>query len=330
MDRHLHSLPAQPDWIPYRTAYYSDTWGFCLSDSVRRALPDGEYEICVDAELRDGSLTFGEAVLPGRSADEFLISTHACHPAMVNDNLTGLAVVAHVAAALAQRPRRLTYRFLFAPGTIGAIAWLASRREVLPRIRHGLVVGLLGHAGPLHYKQSRRGDRRIDAYGAQLVRERPGAVLEPYSPYGYDERQFCSPGFDLPVGRLTRTPHGAYPEYHTSADDFARLDAAALEDSVAALLDVIEMAETDAAWRNVRPEGEPRLGVHGLYRAVGGTAPDPAEQALLWVLAYADGETPLLEIAARSGHCYGDVVEAVERLAAAGLVARERFPGGDE
>src|SRR4026207_1013362 len=216
---HLHTLNEHPDWVPYRTSYYKDNWGFCLSQKQLSQMADEEYEVCIDSSLTQGTLTYGECYLPGASTDEVLISCHVCHPSLCNDNLSGIAVATFLALNLAEQDRRYSYRFLFIPGTIGSITWLATHEQVIPRIKHGFVLTGVGDAGPFTYKRSRRGDAEVDHVMAQ-VRKQAG---EPYKlidffPYGYDERQYCSPGFNLPVGCLMRTPHGEYPEYHTPAD----------------------------------------------------------------------------------------------------------------
>jgi aminopeptidase-like protein len=222
---HLFSLPDHPDWIPYRTSYYSATWGFCLTHRQLESLTPGDYEVCIDSTLSPGALTLAEAVLPGESTDEVLIYTHICHPSLCNDNLSAIAVAAMLAQQLSQRARSLTYRFVFAPTTIGSITWLSLNEAHIGRIRHGLVLASLGDRGPFVYKQSRRGDAVVDRVAAHALSKQPGASVEQFSPYGYDERQFCSPGFNLPVGRLTRTPNGRYPEYHTSADNLDFISA---------------------------------------------------------------------------------------------------------
>ncbi len=222
---HLFTIPEHPDWIPYRTSYYKEDWGFCLSHNQMLALEDGEYEVCIDSTLEDGHLTYGECYLAGRSSDEVLISCHACHPSLANDNLSGLTVATFLAQFLSGRDLRYSYRFLFIPGTIGAITWLARNRETAGRIRHGLVLTCIGDAGGFHYKKSRRGNAEIDRAAAHVLRHsgESAEILE-FSPYGYDERQYCSPGFNLPVGCLMRSVWGSFPEYHTSADnlDFIR------------------------------------------------------------------------------------------------------------
>ncbi len=237
----LHSLPDRPDWIPYRTSYYAEDWGFCLSHRDLERLTDESYEVVIDSSLEPGRLDYGELVLPGSSSEEILFSAHACHPSLANDNLSGLALLAALARLLARAERRYTYRFLFVPGTIGAIAWLA--RNEPERIRAGLTVACVGDAGPLTYKKSRRGDAEIDRAAQHVLRSsgEPHGVVD-FSPYGYDERQYNSPGFNLPVGSLTRTPHGRYPEYHTSADDVAFVRPASLASSLRAYLAIVARA----------------------------------------------------------------------------------------
>src|SRR5262249_42493557 len=216
---HLFSLPARPDWIPYRTSYYQETWGFCVSDRILQQLQDDRYEVCIDSSLSDGALVYGECVIPGRTADEVLISSHVCHPSLANDNLSGIAVAVFLAKHIAARPRRYTYRFVFAPGTIGAIAWLARNSEAVSRITHGLVLTCVGDAGALTYKKSRGGAAAVDRAMALALKEAGASHrIVPFTPLGYDERQYCSPGFNMPVGCLMRTPWGEFPEYHTSAD----------------------------------------------------------------------------------------------------------------
>jgi aminopeptidase-like protein len=318
----LHALPEHPDWIPYRTSYYREDWGFCLSQRALDALPDGEYEAVVDATLADGSLSYGELLLPGRDRGEVLLSAHACHPSLANDNLSGLALTATLARLLAGVERRWSYRFLFVPGTIGSIAWLAANRDAKERVRHGLVVACVGDAGPLHYKRSRRGNAEIDRAAEHVVsRATPPGRVRDFSPYGYDERQYGSPGFDLPVGSLTRTPHGAYPEYHTSADDPSFVRAESLADSLSAYLSVLAILEGDARYRNTQPWGEPQLGRRGLYGAMGGYAdPGRLQMAMLWVLNQSDGRPTLLDVAERSNLPFDLIRAAADALLEKGLL----------
>ena len=317
---HLHTLPEHPDWIPYRTAYYSRTWGFCLPHSQLEALGPGPFDVVIDSSIEAGELSYGELVIPGDRSDEVIISAHVCHPSLANDNLSGIVVATELAKTLlALDRRRYTYRFLFAPGTIGSIAWLSEHPDVWPHIKHGLVLTGLAGGGRLVYKQTRHGSRMIDRVTGHVVR-RDGGEIRGYSPYGYDERQFNSVGFDLPVGRLSRTPHGEYPEYHTSADnlDFVRADELAA--SYTAVSEIVQVLERDQRYRNLSPYGEPQLGKRGLYPTIGGKAASDAVMAMLWTLAYSDGQHSTLDIAEVSDLAFTAVDEAASKLAGAQLL----------
>ncbi len=317
---HLHSLPDRPEWIPYRTSYYKEEWGFCITHRDLECLPAGEYEVVIDSTLVPGSLTYGECLLAGESPDEILISCHVCHPSLANDNLSGIAVATFLARHLAGVERRWTYRFLFIPGTIGSIAWLASNEGAAARVRAGLVASNLGDSGPFHYKRSRQGDAEIDRATAIALRDSGQEHrIEDFVPYGYDERQYCSPGFNLPVGVLSRTPYGRYPEYHTSADDLDFIRPESLGDSLALYLAVVEILEGNRRWLNLNPRGEPQLGRRGLYSFLGGVD-RTAELALFWVLSLSDGEHTLLDIAERSGLPFRALRSAAATLSSAGLL----------
>ena len=255
-----------------------------------------------------------------------LISTHVCHPSLANDNLSGIAVSAFLARTLAELPRRLSYRFLFVPGTIGAIAWLSENRPTVSRIKHGLVLTGVGDGGRLTYKRSRRGNAEIDRAVEHVLRHSGDdhEVLD-FSPYGYDERQYCSPGFDLPVGCLMRTPWGRYPEYHTSADDLDLVSPDALADSLGTVLAALSVVDSNATFVNLSPFGEPQLGRRGLYRSAGGRKDESAsELAMLWVLNLSDSRHSLLDVAERSGLEFGAVKAAADALLAAGLLEEVR------
>ncbi|HVS61941.1 MAG TPA: DUF4910 domain-containing protein [Thermoanaerobaculia bacterium] len=332
LDEHLHSLPERPALIPYRTSYYAESWGFCLPHARRLELAKGEYEVLVDATLEEGALTWGEAFLPGASEQEVLVSTHVCHPFMANDNLSGIAVVATLAERLAtldRSQRRYGWRFLFVPGTIGAIAWLARNEGAVSRIAHGLVAANLGDPGGFHYKRSRRGGAPIDRLVEVALRDLAEPLeVEDFVPFGYDERQYCSPGFDLPVGSLTRTPWGRYPEYHTSADDLSFVQPEALGGSLRAYLAVAAAIEGNRRYLNLSPKGEPQLGRRGLYRSLGGDeAGRERELALLWVLNQSDGDKDLLDVAERSGVALERLEEAAAALVEASLL--RAVPGPD-
>lgn len=318
---HLHTLPDHPDWIPYRTSYYQDAWGFCLTQRALDALPEGEYDVCIDATLAPGSLTYGELFLPGTTGDEILVSCHSCHPSLANDNLSATAVAVWLARHLAGVPRRHGMRFVFAPVTIGAITWLARNEATTRRITHGLVLSCLGDPGPMTYKRSRQGDALVDRAAAHVLKQAGTHQLLDFIPYGYDERQYCSPGFNLAVGCLMRTPNGRFPEYHTSADNPGFVRPEALQDSLARALSVVEILEHDAAPLNLHPRGEPQLGRRGLYRTTGGAMPQEQQMALLWVLNLSDGRHSLLDMAERSGLSFATIREAAKLLAASELLA---------
>jgi len=319
---HLFTLPEHPGWIPYRTSYYAENWGFCLSHEQLLALEEGEYEVYIDASLKPGYLTYGEAFIPGATSDEFLISCHVCHPSLCNDNLSGIAVATQLAELLARSNLRYSYRFLFIPGTIGSITWLYFNQDVVPRIRHGLVLTCVGDSGPITYKRSRRGDACIDRAVAHLLRDREGSSLIDFSPWGYDERQYCSPGFNLPVGCLMRTQHGCFPEYHTSADNLDFVRPECLEDTLRFCISLINLLERNRVLVNLNPYCEPQLGRRGLYRPTGGAGIGDENLASLWVLNMSDGSESLLDIADRAQLPFQLIHEAALRLEQAGLVRR--------
>jgi aminopeptidase-like protein len=319
---HLHTLPGQPDLIPYRTSYYQEAWGFCLSQRQLDALPEGEYEVCVDSTLGAGHLTYGEVVLPGETEDEVLLSAHVCHPSLADDNLSSMVVAAFVARQFATIPRRFTLRFLFAPGTIGAITWLARNGEVATRLRHGLTLACLGNGRPFTYKRTVAGDREIDRVVVSALGSSGQAHTSiDYVPYGYDERQYNAPGFRLPVGSLMRGRHGAFAEYHTSADDLAFISARSLAESMSVMLSVLELLNANRRYRNLAPYGEPQLGRRGLYHALGGGEMPDLEHAMLWVLSLSDGEHALLDIAERADLPFATIQSAAELLVSHQLLA---------
>jgi len=327
LESHLFSLPDRPDWIPYKTSYYHDTWGFCVTEHQRRAMRDAEYNVCIDATLEPGHLTYGECVLPGQIEEEVLFSTHICHPSLCNDNLSGISLAVTVARLLADKPHRYTYRFLFAPGTIGAIAWLALNEDVARGVSHGLVLACAGDRGRPTYKRSRQQAAIVDRAVAHVFRHRhPQSTIEDFSPYGYDERQYCSPGFNLPVGVFSRTPHGQFPEYHTSADNLDLVDATSLFDSASTLLDVIAILEGNTTYHNLNPKCEPQLGRRGLYSTMGGHGDRrEREYAMLWTLNLSDGAHSLLDIAERSNLPFAAIRRAATTLVEHQLLA-ERPP----
>jgi aminopeptidase-like protein len=316
LKEHLHTLPDAPDRIPYRTSYYTESWGFCLSHHQLMQLKDEEYEVCIDASLEDGHLTYGEYWLAGERTDEVLISCHICHPSLVNDNLSGVALVTILARYLRPLSRRYSYRFLFIPGTIGSITWLCLNEDQVFKIQHGLVVACVGDPGKSTYKKSRRGDAEVDNIVSHVLKQsgQDYEVLD-FFPYGYDERQFCSPGFDLPMGCLMRTPHGQFPQYHTSADNMDFVQPQYLADSFDKCLAVLYVLENNRTYLNQNPKCEPQLGKRGLYSGLGGQGDSVVNQlAMLWVLNLSDGSHTLLAIAERSGLGFELIKTAADAL----------------
>jgi aminopeptidase-like protein len=328
LQRHLHSLPDFPERVPYRTSYYDERWGFCLADAVRAQLKPGNYRVKIDSTLAAGQLTYGEFFIPGRSGDELLVSTHVCHPSLANDNLSGMVVAVALAQALAagQSKPRHGIRFIFIPGTIGAITWLGVNPETTRRIKAGVVLSGVGDRGPLTFKRSRDGDGWLDrAFTRVLTQKYEGADLNrrvrPYLPYGYDERQFCSPGIDIPMGCLMRTPYGEYDAYHTSADNLELIDAEALFDTFKACEAAFGSVLDSPRYRNLNPSCEPQLGRRGLYDAIGGNNESKALQlALLWVLAYSDGDHTFDDLTGMAEMPVPVVAKAVELLLQANLL----------
>lgn len=325
----LHTLPQQPTLVPYRTCFFKEDWGFCLSqDDFDRLDAQGEqsYEVVIDASVKDGALTYGEVYLPGETKDEVLISAHVCHPSLANDNLSGLCVATMLAKLLQSTPkRRLSYRFVFAPATIGAIVWLSQNQHHLANIRHGLILTLLGDKGQLRYKQSRIGSAKVDQV-VEYVLANSGAAYEirPFTPFGYDERQYCSPGINLPMGCLMRTPPGEFDEYHTSADNLDFIHPAQLATATETILEVFQVLEADEYFINQKPRGEPRLGPYGLYDSLPEESdPRTLREAVQWVLNFSDGNHSLFDIARRSGLDFAVVNDAATKLLAAGLLFRK-------
>lgn len=322
LKKHLFSIPEKPDLVPYRTSYYAENWGFCLSHNQLQQLKDGQYEVVIDSSLKPGHLTYGEVLLKGKTDEEILISTHICHPSLANDNLAGNAVCTWLANYLSKTDHYYSYRFIFIPGTIGAIAWLAQNEDKIHKIKYGLVTSLLGIDSLFTYKRTRSGNTTIDKIVEHILsKEIPNHRVIDFIPYGYDERQFCSPGINLDMGNLTRIPYSEYPEYHTSADNVSFISEKALVDSYNIFKRVFQFIEADRKYMNLFPKGEPQLGKRGLYDNVGGRNDSKVLQlAFLWVLNFSDGNHTLIDIAIRSDMTIDIITEAASMLLEKGLL----------
>jgi aminopeptidase-like protein len=327
LKQHLHSLPEQPDVIPYRTSYYEPRWGFCLSHTQLQSLREDDYEVKIDAEYNPkGSMTIGEAVIHGETEREIIISTYICHPSMANNELSGPLVSSFLYSKLkSKKPGYHTLRFIFVPETIGAIWYLSENGNRLKeKLAAGFVLTCIGDEGAFTYKRSRRGSSVADRC-AEYVLANSGAKfsVEDFFPTGSDERQYCSPGFDLPVGSLMRTRYGKYDEYHTSADDKSFISFEAMEDSVNVCAAVIDAIDKNAVYKNLMPFCEPQLGKRGLYPTLGSkTDTSQYVNAMMWVLNQSDGTKDLLEISKMSGIKFSEIVDAADSLKRSGLTER--------
>ena len=297
---HLHSLPDRPDSIPYVTSYYNRDWGFCLPSNQLCKLKDGEYEVLIDSTLSSGNLTYGEYVIHGETTDEVLFTCYVCHPSMCNDNLSGVALLTILAKHLKTLNLRFTYRFLFIPETIGSIVWLSKNEQNLHHIKYGLVATCLGDSGNMTYKRTRNGKHDIDKIVEYvLTNSNEDFKVTDFYPMGSDERQFCSPAFNLPVGSLMRTEY--FPEYHTSDDNFECIKKDKLADSLLKYLEVIFIIENNKKYVNTNPKCEPNLGKRGLYNLLGTGKREDKTKAILWLLNLSDGEHSLLDISLKCG-----------------------------
>lgn len=321
---HLHTLPEQSDVIPYKTAYYTDEWGFCMRHDQFATLEEGFYEVSIDTEKVPGHLTYGDYLHRGQVEDEVILYAHICHPSLANDNCSGLALLTCLAESMRSESTYYSYRFIFAPGTIGSLAWLQRNEERLGRIKHGLVLSCVGDGGGPNYKRSRQGLAMIDR-AAACVRCGPDNIsptLSDFIPYGYDERQFCSPGFNLPVGLLQRSAFGTFPQYHTSADNLDFIRPEHLGSSFQMVQDILQILETNWTPLNLSPKGEPQLGQYGLFSAIGGHKTNSDRvMAYLWVLNLGDGANSLLDISERSRMPFSEIAAAADTLQSVGLVA---------
>jgi aminopeptidase-like protein len=316
---HLYSLPNRPNTTPYRTTYFNEDWGFCLEHNKLKHLKDGEYKVVIDSQLTDGFLTYGECYLRGKETAEVVLSCYTCHPSLCNDNLSGIVLTTYIAKYLSSLALNYSYRFLYIPETIGAITWLHQNEEKVKNIKHGLVLTCLGDPGNSTYKKSRQGNAEIDDAVINVLKHSGDDFqVVDFFPSGSDERQFCSPGFNLPFGSLVRTLYGRFPEYHTSDDNLSFVKPEYLADSFSKFLSTIYILENNKTFENLNPKCEPQLGKRGLYTR---TKPGSKEiDARRWVLNFSDGQYSLMDISKRSGLSFTLIKEAADILLRAGLL----------
>lgn len=324
LKKHLFTLPDYPDWIPYLTSYYKENWGFCLTHNQYKKLKEDTYEIVINSTLEDGYLTFGELYIKGSNEDEVLFSCYICHPSLCNDNLSGIVLLTFLAKELLNIDLKYSYRFLFIPETIGAITWLSLNEDKVSKIKYGLVAACVGDAGKSTYKKSRQGNAVIDRVVEKVLIDsgQPYEIID-FFPFGSDERQFCSPGFNLPVGSLMRTRYGRsrFPEYHTSADNLNFVDPEYLADSFEKYIKVIFVLENNDTYLNLNVKCEPQLEKRGLYRMIGSQKPGGVNKiTMFWVLNLSDGKNSLLDISIRSGMSFEQIKDVADALLTKGLL----------
>lgn len=323
LEPHLHSLPSQPAAIPYVTSYYAPYWGFCLSDAQRVALPDGRYHVVVDSDLSPGVMNVGEVIIPGDTDREILLSANICHPSLANNEVSGPVVLTALARWIAALPtRRYTYRLVFLPETIGSIWYLSRNAAHMKTVTEaGFVLTCVGDDRAYSYVPSRAGGTPADRAALNVLRHRaPDFVRYTFLDRASDERQYCSPGIDLPVCSVLRTLYGKFPEYHTSFDDLSVISPAGLQGAFEVLRECLEVLEANDTYVTSTP-CEPQLGRRGLYPTTSDLNSYPGSQYLLDVLAYADGTRDLIALADAVGISALRCRDVVRILRDAGLMA---------
>ncbi|MBL7002332.1 MAG: DUF4910 domain-containing protein [Nitrosopumilus sp.] len=342
LKKHIHYIEEKPDAIPYRTSYYDEYWGFCMTYKQFKKMKDGLYEVCIDSSLDNGSLTYGEYFKQGKLRDEILLSCYVCHPSLCNDNLSGVSLVATLASILQNMTTKFSYRFLFIPETIGAIAWLSRNESKIQNTIGGLVATCCGDTGSITYKRSRHHNSFIDVIVERVLSASGDdfSMLD-FWPSGSDERQFSSPGFNMPIGSLMRTVYDTFEEYHTSKDDLSFMDEHSLGDSLKKYLDVIYELErtdfiptkmdakfkphndSDPVFVSTNMKCEPRLGNRGLYHKIGALTNQQqfeTKRAIQWLLNFSDGYHSVSDISRMSGIAFGVLLSSSKLLLDADLL----------
>jgi len=325
LQQHLHSLPEQSNAIPYLTSYYEERWGFCLKESQRKDLKEGDYQVYIDSELSDGSLTYGELIIPGKSKKEVFLSTYVCHPSMANNELSGPTVTTYLAKWIQSQPREYTYRIIFIPETIGSICYLSKNLDVMSKnIIAGYNISCVGDDNAYSYLPSRDGQTIADEAALYVLNKAHLNFIQySYLDRGSDERQYCSPGVDLPVASVMRTKYGAYKEYHTSLDDLDYVSPEGLFGAYDVLIECIECIESVENSKTYKATTlcEPQLGRRNLRPTLGGQTNMPKNIMLVsHILAYADGKHSVLSMANKFNVPISELLESIDILAKEGLI----------
>ena len=324
LQRHLYSLPEQPDAIPYITSYYKERWGFCISNAAREKLTEGEYEVCIDTNLFEGCLNYGEVVIPGECSKEIFLSTYICHPSMANNELSGPTVVTYLAKWLSQlKTRRYTYRIVFIPETIGSITYLSENyQDLKKKVVAGYNVSCVGDDRAYSYLPSRNGKTISDKVARHVLKWIDSSYVSyKWIDRGSDERQYCAPGIDLPIASIMRTKYGRYPEYHTSLDNLIDVvTPKGLDGGYWALLRALELLEKNYKYK-INVLCEPQMGKRGLYPTLSTEKSGDEVKVMMTFISYCDGEHDLLEIADLIGVASWDLYELVEKLKSHDLIS---------
>jgi len=314
---HIHFLKDMPNAIPYVTSYYEKNWGFCMSYNMYKDLPKGKYHAVIDTKFKEGELFVSEAYLPGKSKKEIFFSSYTCHPSLANNELSGPLVLMFLYDLLSkQKDRMFSYRFLFSAETIGTIAYLSKRHSILKKnMQVGYVLTCIGDKNSFQYKKSKKAESITDRAAVNILKDTNVGLskVHDFFPWGSDERQFCSPGIDLPVGCITRSMYGDYKEYHTSEDNKTLMDFNSVCETIKALTKICQVVETNHVYKSKKPYCEPFLSKYHLYDKISQTRINNQEtNAIRWVLSYADGKTDLLKISSLSNINYNTIYKAIK------------------
>ena len=324
LQKNLHSLPEQPNAIPYITSYYEKRWGFCLSQNQRDVLVDGEYEVVIDSKHFVGELNYGELILPGKSDQEIFLSTYVCHPSMANNELSGPTVATYLAKWLSDtKERYYTYRFVFIPETIGSITYLSKNYTHLKKkVIAGFNITCVGDDRSYSYLPSRNGNTISDKVAKHVLKWiEPNYKIYSWLDRGSDERQYCAPGIDLPIASILRSKYGQYPEYHTSLDDLDNVvTPKGLDGGYWALRRALELIEKNRFYKT-KIFCEPQMSKRALYPTLSTKNKVPRVREIMNLLSFCDGEHSLLDIAEKINVPAWQLYETVEKLILEDLIS---------